>query len=55
VSRAFNLGITYYDAAYIYVAEEKNIPLVTEDKKLYNAIKNKIKTQVLKLEEIKQK
>lgn len=55
VSRALELGITYYDAAYVYVAEEKDLLFVTEDKKLYNAIKGRIRTNVLKLEEIKQK
>ena len=53
VSRALDLGITYYDAAYVYTAEKRNLLFVTEDKKLYNAIKNKIKTEVLRLEELR--
>ena len=51
--KALKFGITYYDVAYVEVAEEKNLLFVTEDNKLYNAIKGKIKTDVLKLEEIK--
>ncbi len=36
LSLAANLGITYYDASYVYVAKEQKLTLVTEDKRLKN-------------------
>ena len=35
---AVEMGVTYYDAAYAYVAKDKNLILVTEDKRLRNAL-----------------
>jgi len=35
--------LTYYDAAYLYFAEKNKLILVTNDKKLYNVAKSKIK------------
>lgn len=32
-------NITAYDASYVALAEDENIPLVTADRKLYNAVK----------------
>lgn len=46
---ALMLGITYYDASYVYSALKKNLVFVTEDKKLMRAIKNKIKLSVTSL------
>ncbi len=31
---AWRLNLTFYDASYVYVAREKGLPLVTEDRKL---------------------
>jgi len=36
LSLAVNLGITYYDALYVYIAKKQKLILVTEDKKLKN-------------------
>jgi len=35
---AVEMGVSYYDAAYAYVAKDKNLILVTEDKRLRNAL-----------------
>jgi len=35
---ALEMGLTYYDAAYAYVAKDKDLILVTEDKRLRNAL-----------------
>ena len=42
--------LTFYDAAYLYFAKKYQLILVTNDKKLYNAAKDKIK--VLRSDEI---
>lgn len=36
--------ITFYDAAYAYIAKEKNLILVTEDEALKNKISSNIRT-----------
>lgn len=35
--------LTFYDSAYLYYARKNKLILVTNDKKLYNTAKNKIK------------
>lgn len=40
---AIEKHITFYDAAYLYFAMKKGLVLVTNDKKLFNAAKDKIK------------
>jgi len=45
---AAKLNITFYDAAYVFHAKQKNIPLVTEDKELKTKTATFIKTQSLK-------
>lgn len=35
---AVEMGVSYYDAAYAYVTKDKNLILVTEDKRLRNAL-----------------
>ncbi len=47
---ARKIGITFYDATYVYHSKRLGSPLVTEDYKLRNKIKNIIK--VLSLNEI---
>lgn len=42
--------LTFYDAAYLYFAKKYQLILITNDKKLYNAAKDKIK--VLRSDEI---
>ncbi|ARM75425.1 type II toxin-antitoxin system VapC family toxin [Acidianus manzaensis] len=37
-------GITFYDASYLWLAKELNIPLVSEDEKLKNKIDGEIET-----------
>ena len=37
---AIEMGLTYYDAAYAYAARDKNLVLVTEDKRLRNKLSN---------------
>lgn len=37
-------NITFYDAAYVYLAKKTNAALVTEDHKLSNRIKGYVKT-----------
>jgi len=49
---AENLGITYYDAAYIYTAKQIKAPLITEDRKLISAAKNKVDIKILCLEDL---
>ena len=46
---ASELGVTYYDASYVYSAWKRNLVFVTEDKKLTRAIKNKMKLNVISL------
>ena len=45
---AAKLNITFYDAAYVFHAKQKNIPLVTEDKELKTKTAAFIKTKSLK-------
>lgn len=40
---AKEFGRTIYDAAYLALAEREKIPLITGDRRLYNAVKNKLK------------
>jgi len=40
---AYESGLTYYDASYAYAALSNDLILVTEDKRLRNAIRNKVK------------
>lgn len=49
---ASKLGITYYDASYVYSAWRRNLVFVTEDKKLIRAIKNRMKLNVISLSAI---
>ncbi len=44
---AAKLGITFYDAVYVYHSIRLDIPLVTEDKKLVAKVQNHIKTFTL--------
>ena len=44
-SRKFN--ITFYDASYVTLSKLQNAKLVTEDKKLYDKIKNEIDVSLL--------
>jgi len=43
---AIELDLTYYDSAYLVVAKENNLTLLTCDKKLYEAAKRLIKKKV---------
>jgi len=42
LSLAIQYNITYYDASFVQIAKEYNVPLITEDKKLINAVGNYI-------------
>ena len=42
---ALTENITIYDSVYIAAAEKLNATLITADKKLYNASKNKVSTR----------
>ena len=44
-------GLTYYDASYAYATLSNNLILVTEDKRLRNAIRNKVK--VVSIDDVK--
>jgi predicted nucleic acid-binding protein len=33
-------GISAYDACYVALSKQKNVPLLTEDRRLINALKN---------------
>ncbi len=44
LNTAAKLGITFYDAVYVYHSIKLEVPLVTEDKKLIAKIQNHIKT-----------
>lgn len=46
--KAIELGITIYDASYIVLAEENNLTLVTEDKKLKEKAEKTVKTKTIK-------
>ena len=39
---AIQYKITYYDASFVQIAKEYNVPLITEDKKIINAVGNYI-------------
>ncbi len=41
---AEKLKITFYDAAYVFYAKEKNLPLVTEDEKIIDKTRTYIKS-----------
>ena len=41
---ANRLNISFYDASYVFLAKSKNLPLVTEDKKLKSRVKGHIAT-----------
>jgi len=41
LARSFNRSV--YDASYLAVAEKRNFDFVTGDKRLYNAVKEKLK------------
>ncbi len=47
---ADDLKITFYDAAYIYYAKSRGIPLITEDRKLMEKAEQHVK--ILKFEDI---
>ena len=40
---AFDLGITVYDASYVYLSDELGLPLITADGCLYDAARNSFK------------
>ena len=44
---AAKLGITFYDAVYVYHSIRLDVPLVTEDKKFIEKVQNHIKTFTL--------
>jgi len=44
---AERLKVTFYDASYIFCAQEKGIPLITEDENLMKKARNYIKTSRL--------
>lgn len=44
---AERLKVTFYDASYIFCAQEKGIPLMTEDENLIKKARNYIKTSRL--------
>ena len=50
---AENLGITYCDTAYIYAAKQIKADLITGDRKLINATRNRIDIKVLRLKDLK--
>jgi len=41
---AYKENLTFYDASYLHAAIKNNLPLVTDDEKLYTASKKYIKT-----------
>ena len=43
MNTAIEEKLTFYDAAYLYFAIKNKLTLITNDKKLYEAAKNKIK------------
>jgi predicted nucleic acid-binding protein len=43
MSIACDLGITVYDASYVYLSDELGLPLITADKPLYDAARNSFK------------
>ena len=43
LSLAHSFHRTVYDASYLSLAKRKNIDFVTGDKRLYNAVKDKLK------------
>ena len=42
LSIAIQYNINFYDAPFVQIAKEYNVPLITEDKKLINAVGNYI-------------
>ena len=48
---ALNYGITFYDASYVWLARKLDLPLVTEDNKLREAVERELK--VLSTKDIK--
>ena len=44
---AARLGITFYDATYVYHSIRLNVPLVTEDKRLKNKVGSHVKIYTL--------
>jgi len=44
---AGKLRLTFYDAAYTYLAQEKKLPLITEDKTILNKTRSVIKALTL--------
>jgi predicted nucleic acid-binding protein len=40
---AFDLGTTVYDASYVYISDELGLPLITADRRLYDAARNSFK------------
>ncbi len=49
---AIELGLTYYDAAYAYAAKDRNLILVTEDKRLRNTL-SESNIKVMSLDQLK--
>lgn len=47
LSVAEELKVTFYDASYIFCAQEKGVPLITEDENLIVKARNYIKTSRL--------
>ena len=45
ICKKFNISV--YDASYLLLAEKLNINVVTGDKKLFNAVRNKLKNLIL--------
>lgn len=45
---AENLNLTFYDASYIYIAKNKEIPLVTEDKNIRSKAENHVRVLTIK-------
>ena len=41
---AYDKGITFYDAAYVYIAQKHDEPLVTEDEKLRHTASSLVET-----------
>ena len=50
---AVDYGITFYDASYVWLAMSLDLPLVSDDIKLRNSLKDKKKLKVLSSEDIK--
>ncbi|MEJ2775380.1 type II toxin-antitoxin system VapC family toxin [Sulfolobaceae archaeon RB850M] len=50
---ALDYGITFYDASYVWLARKLDLPLVTEDNKLREAVERELK--VLSVDEIKER